>query len=255
VAQAIPIYAMAIFQIPKGACKAMMDAIAKFWWGDDENSNKMHWYAWWKLCYPKNDGGMGFRNFHSFNLAMLAKQGWMLITDLESLCARVLRAKYYPNGDILKAGPKTGSSFTWQSILAGLTTLKRGLIWRVGTGEKINIWRDPWIPSSPSRTVITPRGATIYTKVSDLIDPVTETWDEPLLRSLLSVVDVERILEIPINHQGFDDFLAWNHTSHGRYMVRSGYHLQWKHQFGALAGQLALPGRLTNNPVWKTLWR
>jgi hypothetical protein len=38
----------------------MMDAIAKFWWGDNENSNKMHWYAWWKLCYPKNDGGMGF---------------------------------------------------------------------------------------------------------------------------------------------------------------------------------------------------
>jgi hypothetical protein len=45
VAQAIPVYAMAIFQIPKGVCKAMMDAIAKFWWGDDENSNKMHWYV------------------------------------------------------------------------------------------------------------------------------------------------------------------------------------------------------------------
>jgi hypothetical protein len=122
----------------------------------------------------------------------------------------VLCAKYYPSGDILKDGPKTGSSFTWQSILAVLTSLKRGLIWRVGTEEKISIWRDPWIPSSPSRTVITPRGAIIYTKVSDLIDPVIETWDEPLLRSLLSTVDVERILEIPINHQGFDDFLAWN---------------------------------------------
>jgi hypothetical protein len=55
-----------------------------------------------------------------------------------------------------------------------------------------------------------PRGATICTKVSDLIDPVTEAWDEPLLRSFLSPVDVERILEIPINHQGFDDFLSWN---------------------------------------------
>jgi hypothetical protein len=87
VAQAIPVYAMVIFQIPKGVCKAMMDAIAKFWWGDDENSNKMHWYAWWKLCYLKNDGGMGFRDFHSFNLAMLAKQGQTLITDPESLCA------------------------------------------------------------------------------------------------------------------------------------------------------------------------
>jgi hypothetical protein len=42
VAQAIPVYAMSVFQIPKGVCKSMMDAIAKFWWGDDDNSNKMH---------------------------------------------------------------------------------------------------------------------------------------------------------------------------------------------------------------------
>jgi hypothetical protein len=61
VAQAILVFAMSVFQIPKGACKRMMDAIAKFWWEDDNNSNKMHWYAWCKLCYPKKEGGMGFR--------------------------------------------------------------------------------------------------------------------------------------------------------------------------------------------------
>jgi hypothetical protein len=35
VAQAIPVYAMSVFLIPKGVCKRMMDAISKFWWGDD----------------------------------------------------------------------------------------------------------------------------------------------------------------------------------------------------------------------------
>jgi hypothetical protein len=207
-AQAISVYAMSVFLIPKGVCKAMMDAIAKFWWGDDENSNKMHWYAWWKLCYPKNDGGMGFHDFHSFNLALLAKQVWRLINDPASLCAQVLRAKYYPHGDILKAGPKAGSSLTWQSIIAGLSTVKRGHIWRVGNGDSINIWQDPWIPSSPSRMVITPRGNAVITKVSELIDPYTGSWDVALLNNLLLPVDVGRILQIPINHQAFDDFLA-----------------------------------------------
>jgi hypothetical protein len=99
VSQAIPVYAMSVFLIPKGVCKCMMDVISKFWWGDDDNSNKMHWFAWWKLCYPKREGGMGFRDFQSFNLAMLAKQVWRLIEVSESLCARVLWAKYYSHGD------------------------------------------------------------------------------------------------------------------------------------------------------------
>ena len=187
-----------------------MDAISDFWWGDDENSKKMHWMAWWKLCYPKRQGGMGFRDFHSFNLAMLAKQVWRLVTTPESLCAQVLRSKYYPQGDILKAGPKANSSFTWQSILAGITTFKRGYIWRVGNGESINIWEDPWIPTSPSRKVISPRGQIVYSKVSELISSITGAWDEQLLCDLFSPVDVQRILQIPINNHGFDDFIAWH---------------------------------------------
>jgi hypothetical protein len=254
VAQAIPVYAMSVFLVPKGVCKKVMDAIMKFWWGDDENSNKMHWFAWWKLCYLKSEGGVGFRDFHLFNLAMLAKQTWRLITEPESLCAQVLRAKYYPHGDILKAGPKAGSSFTWQSIFVGVATFKSGYVWRVGNGEKINIWQDPWIPSSPNRKIITPRGALVYTKVSDLIDSVTQQWDEEVLRSLLSPVDVNRILQIPLHNRGFEDFIAWGFTKHGIYTVRSGYHLQWRHQFGASAGQLALPGSSALNLVWKAMW-
>jgi hypothetical protein len=215
VAQAIPVYAMSVFQLPKGVCKGMMDAISQFWWGDDENTKKMHWFAWWKLCYPKKDGGMGFRDFQSFNLAMLAKQAWRLINDPTSLCARVLGAKYYPNGDIMTAGPKAGSSFTWQSILAGLSTFKRGFIWRVGNGEKIKIWEDPWIPSSPNRMVLTPRGGAVYTRVNELISPLSGQWDEDLLNGLFGPVDVSRIMQIPINNQGFDDFIAWHYTKHG----------------------------------------
>jgi hypothetical protein len=113
---------------------------------------------------------MGLRDFQSFNLAMLAKQIWRLIDESNSLCAKVLRAKYYPDGDILQAGPLKGSSFTWQSILGGLTTFKRGFIWRVGDGEKIDIWKDPWIPSSPNRGIFSQGGNTLLTKVSQLMN-------------------------------------------------------------------------------------
>ena len=77
---------------------------------------------------PKDKGGMGFRGLQSFNLAMLAKQVWRLLCDPDSLCARVLRARYYPDGKLLNAKVKSGSSYTWQSILTGLQCFKQGYI-------------------------------------------------------------------------------------------------------------------------------
>ena len=161
VAPAIPLCAMSVFSIPKGICKEITDLIAQFWWGDDEDHKRMHWMAWGKLCIPKSEGGMGFRDIYSFNLAMLAKQCWRIVTEPESLVARVLKAKYFPNGSILEATPKNGSSFTWQSICAGIHTFKRGAIWRIGDGQKVNIWEDSWIPQSPTKKVLTIRGSNL----------------------------------------------------------------------------------------------
>jgi len=74
IAQAVPTYAIMLFKIPKTICNRMTNATSHFWWGHDEDKRRIHWQAWWKLCTPKDSGGMGFRDFHCFNLAMLAKQ-------------------------------------------------------------------------------------------------------------------------------------------------------------------------------------
>jgi hypothetical protein len=135
--QAIPVFAMGVFKIPKQLCKMINDAMARFWWGDTEERNRMHWFAWWKMCIPKNLGGMGFRDLHTFNMAMLAKQSWRLLSNPESLCARVLKAKYYPHSNLLNAGPKQGSSYTWQSILAGLRTFKKVIFGELVRGRML----------------------------------------------------------------------------------------------------------------------
>jgi hypothetical protein len=57
------------------------------------------------LC-TKRQGGMGFRDIHCFNLALLAKQAWRLLDNPDSLCVTILRAKYFPDGDLMTASLK-----------------------------------------------------------------------------------------------------------------------------------------------------
>jgi hypothetical protein len=146
-----------------------------------------------------SEGERGFRDLHTFNTAMLAKQCWRMMQDPDSLCARVLRSKYYPDGKLLNAKLKSGSSYTWQSIFYGIQTLRRGCIWRIGEGDQINIWEDVWVPTSPTRKVYTPRGHILLQTVADLINPITGAWNEELLRQIFWPVDVTRILEIPLS--------------------------------------------------------
>ena len=184
VAQAIPSYAMSCFDLTKTLCDAISAMICRFWWAQQDNEHKMHWVSKEKLCTRKEKGGLGFRDLHLFNIAMLARQGWRLISNPESLCAQVLRARYFPNGDLLSVQEKPGISYSWRSIVRGVQALNKGLIWRVGDGTQINIWLDPWIPDGITRRPITPRGQTILTKVSELINPVSGEWDRELVEEI-----------------------------------------------------------------------
>lgn len=38
------------------------------------------------------------------------------------------------------------ASPTWRAVEYGLELLKQGVIYRVGNGESIRIWRDNWLP-------------------------------------------------------------------------------------------------------------
>uniref|UniRef100_A0A2N9HJ10 Reverse transcriptase domain-containing protein n=1 Tax=Fagus sylvatica TaxID=28930 RepID=A0A2N9HJ10_FAGSY len=60
---------------------------------ESKMGNKIHWNKWRKLCSLKENGGIGFRDFHFFNLAMLVKQGWRLTNNNSSLVHRVYKAK------------------------------------------------------------------------------------------------------------------------------------------------------------------
>ena len=113
--------------------------------------HRTHWMAWDKLIRPKNQGDLGFRDMRLLNQALLARKAWQLIDRPDSLCARLLKARYYRRGSLLDTGFAGNASPVWKGIEHGLESLKKGMIWRIGNGMNVRVWRDPWIPQGGSR--------------------------------------------------------------------------------------------------------
>ncbi|KAK9292489.1 hypothetical protein L1049_020462 [Liquidambar formosana] len=112
VAQAIPTYAMSCFKLPLALCEEMKAMISNFWWGQKASERKIHWLKWDLLCFSKKDGGLGFRDFSTFNNALLAKQVWRLFTNEDSLIFRLLKARYFPYCNLLSSCLGTNPSFS-----------------------------------------------------------------------------------------------------------------------------------------------
>ena len=148
VAQALPTYIMSVFKLPYSVCDDLTRMIRNFYWGSEKGKRKVHWKGWDYLLQPKSRGGVGFRDLRIFNQALLSRQAWRLITRPNSLCARVLKARYYPNGKLEDTVFSGNASSSWQAISHGLDLLKKGLLWRVRNGNSIRIWRDNWILKS-----------------------------------------------------------------------------------------------------------
>jgi hypothetical protein len=109
VLQAIPSYVMSVYVLPESIIKDIERMMNSFWWGGGNDNKGIRWLAWDRMTYPKALGGMGFRDLHSFNLAMIAKQGWNIMTKPQTLVARLFKAMYFPNSSLFdsKIGHKS----------------------------------------------------------------------------------------------------------------------------------------------------
>ncbi|KAL0355136.1 UNVERIFIED_CONTAM: hypothetical protein Sradi_3960500 [Sesamum radiatum] len=198
VLQAIPSYIMSCFRIPITLLSEMNRHMASFFWDSGKN-HKIHWLRWGKMCKRMNDGGLGQRDLHSFNMALLAKQGWRLMTRPEALLSRILTARYYPNSNFCEAKKKANASFTRQSLLAAQSLVMMGSRWRIGDGANVRIWHDRWIPREFSfMTLTTPIVLSPNAKVSELIDEGGQEWKSELINLIFPANEAEVILSIPL---------------------------------------------------------
>ena len=109
-------------------------------------------------------------------------------------------------------------------ISAAMKLLLLGIRSKVHSGYEINIWQDPWIPSTPTRSV-RPRAPVVNPKmiVSSLINFESKEWDARLLAQYVDKEDISMIQSLAISPTHRRDTFCWSYTINDQYTVKSGY--------------------------------
>ncbi|KAL0303974.1 UNVERIFIED_CONTAM: hypothetical protein Sradi_6265500 [Sesamum radiatum] len=123
-------------------------------------------------------------------------------TNKDKPLSQVLRALYYPSGDIFSVRLGFRPSFTWRSISSALPLFRAGCRWRVGSGSSICLLEDTWLPRPVSFKPITPAPAIGGTRlVAELIDPESRDWDLAKIENLFWPIDKDIILTCALEEE------------------------------------------------------
>lgn len=167
------------------------------------------------------------RNLQIFNRALLAKQAWRVITHPNSLMAKTLMNKYFPNIPFMEVKVSWMASYMWRSILSARDYLGNGAIKVIGPGRSIDIWHDPWVPCLPNFKVLA-QPNNIEESPQCAADLIEVSWNRNLLNSLFTRWEAEKIGTIPIPLYPEDDSWSWVISKSGEFTVHSAYYAMLK---------------------------
>ncbi|XP_062104537.1 uncharacterized protein LOC133815748 [Humulus lupulus] len=106
-----------IMLIPKQVLKRINSICRAFLWkcqADYEGAGNV---AWEKVCRPKKEGGLGFRNILKWNIAALGKYIWTVATKKDNLWVKWVHHVYIKNEDWWDHCGSLQSSWYWKKIV------------------------------------------------------------------------------------------------------------------------------------------
>ncbi|XP_075645487.1 uncharacterized protein LOC142616545 [Castanea sativa] len=114
-------------------------------------------------------------------------------------------------------------------MVAALPILKNGCCWRVGNGESIKVYLDKWIPKCLANRILHwGQDADREMLVSEFIHTKLNGWRCDTILEKFCEEEATAICKIPLSRRKIVDSVVWMHTKHGKYSVKSGYHLARK---------------------------
>ncbi|PWA39897.1 RNA-directed DNA polymerase, eukaryota [Artemisia annua] len=160
VLESLPVYFFSLYKAPCKVIKDLESFISRFLWGGSKEVHKIHWVAWDRVCYPKKCGGLGLCKLKFINTVLLAKWGWRFKKERGSLWCEVVEACHITNRSWDFLPVRKSLNGVWSNIIKVLSRtvvsgmpLRRFFKGKVGNGNNISFWIDPWLLNLPLMVV------------------------------------------------------------------------------------------------------
>ncbi|XP_048497403.1 uncharacterized protein LOC104905807 [Beta vulgaris subsp. vulgaris] len=185
----LSLYILSVFLIPKTTADKLNSIFARFLWAGSRETKPIYWKSMAILELPKGGGGLGIRNVHLFNKALLAKQAVRIHSSSSSLISQV-----YCFVKLIRDGAGT-------SILEDR--------WLKGEAIKLK----PGINLE----------AMGLRQVKDLMKQNHRAWNTPLIWRVFSPDTAIRVLSTYLPQETFHDQFSWSESKSGIFRVKDVY--------------------------------
>lgn len=177
------VYWSSVFLLPKETIRDIEQLMWNYLWGGsiDFKRGKVK-VAWVNVCKPKKEGGLGIKSLDRWNVALLSKQIWRLLTSKDSLWVAWAHDYHVKKNSFWNIKKTDRSGWGWTNILNIRDKLRPHLWCEVGNGLNTNAWYDTWHVAGPIGNFISPQeildgGFSLNTTVNELI--TNKQWNWP----------------------------------------------------------------------------
>jgi hypothetical protein len=162
---------------------------------------------------------------HEFNLSLITKLGWKMISNTYYLWVWQLQNKYIKYENFLSSPVSSSASWLWKGIQKIKPILLAGACLKVSRFSSAPIWSSNWVPTIPS---FKPGPKFTLNKnlpallVRDLIDHTIASWNAPSIYNLFDSIPAKEILKIRITIDPTINYI-WTPSTSGNFSISSAY--------------------------------
>lgn len=109
-------YWASIFVLPKRVLDGVIAACRNFLWDGKTTSSKTPLIAWDLICRDKKMGGLGYKESHTWNIALLGKYIWSVATKADNLWVKWIDHVYLKGKDWKQYVPNSAVSWYWRQL-------------------------------------------------------------------------------------------------------------------------------------------